>query len=99
MIKDGILQVNEINGTPVVIDLIPTNNKTSRPQITMIPKYLTIHNTGNSNAGADATANSNYAKNTSLSVSWHFTIDDKEIVQILPITETSWNSDKICPSR
>ncbi len=96
MIKNGILQVNEINGTPVVIDLIPTSNKISRPQIAITPKYITVHNTGNTkpsaNANANADANSNYAQNTPSYVSWHFLVDDNKIIQNLPINEVAWHA-------
>lgn len=91
-IKKGIIQENEIFGVPFRVDLIPTSNKTSRPQRKMTPTSITIHNTGNSKSGADAAANSNYVDNTSSYVSWHFTVDDKEIIQELPINEIAWHA-------
>lgn len=89
-IKNGIIQVDNVYGTPFKIDLIPKSNTTSRPQYYMKPEYITIHNTGNKNA--DAKANSEYVDKTANYVSWHFTVDDKVIIQELPINENGWHA-------
>jgi len=72
------------------IDLIPVSNKTSRPQYKLSPKHITIHNTGN--PGATAEANSNYVDSASGYVSWHFTVGDGIVIQELPIDEVSWHA-------
>ena len=72
------------------IDLIPKSNKTSRPQYKLNPKHITIHNTGNK--GASAEANSNYVDNASGYVSWHFTVGDGIIIQEMPINEVTWHA-------
>ncbi len=92
MIKNGTLQVNEINGTPVVIDLIPKVNATSRPGYKMTPKYITVHNTGNTNPSANAKLHTQYVDNTRSYVSWHFTVDDNVIYQELPINEVGYHA-------
>lgn len=89
---DGILSINEINNVPVIIDLIPTSNYTSRPNINIIPKHITIHNTGNSNKNADADMHTEYVDNHSGYISWHFTVDDEKIYQELPVTELGYHS-------
>lgn len=75
---------------PFKIDLIPKSNTTSRPQHTMEPEHITIHNTGN--PGASAEANSNYVDSASGYVSWHFTVGKDIIIQELPINEASWHA-------
>lgn len=92
MIKNGILQVDEIMGIPVVIDLIPHENVTSRQGYHMVPLSITAHNTGNDKKGADADMHTEYVDKTTSYVSWHFTIDDEKIIQELPITESAWHA-------
>ncbi len=70
------------------VDLIPKSNRTSRPQNKLIPRHITIHNTGNK--GASAKANSDYVDNATGYVSWHFTIGNGIVFQELPITENAW---------
>lgn len=90
MIKDGLLLNSVIGSAKFKLHLIPISNKTSRPRIKMLPKYITIHNTGNSKA--DALANSKYVDTATGYVSWHFTVDDKMIYQELPINEVAWHA-------
>ena len=92
MIKNGLIDVSNIDGVPVRIDLIPKSNKTSRPQYKMTPRLICIHNTGNKAKGANAKMHTQYVDNTTNYVSWHFTVDDKEIFQELPINESAWHS-------
>lgn len=89
MINDNLVcgRLGEAN---LIIDLIPISNTTSRPQIKMVPKYITVHNTGNSKA--NARQNSDYVDTATGYVSWHFTIDDKDIFQELPLNETAWHA-------
>lgn len=90
MIKNGLIVAEKIGLANFETHLIPKNNKTSRPQIKMNPRYITIHNTGNSKA--DALSNSKYVDTAAGYVSWHFTVDDKNIYQELPINETAWHA-------
>lgn len=92
MIKDGMIQETEILGTPFRVDLIPKTNKYARPGITLAPKYITIHNTGNRKRGADAVMHTEYVDNVADYVSWHFTVDDKQIIQEMPINEVAWHA-------
>ncbi len=71
-------------------ELIPSTSKSARPGYKMTPEYITIHNTGN--PGTNAKANSNYVRNQDGYKSWHFTIDNKDIIQQLPITESGWHA-------
>ncbi|WP_105618461.1 peptidoglycan recognition protein family protein [Vallitalea okinawensis] len=92
MIEKVVIQNDEIYGVPFRADLIPISNKTSRPQYPMNPTSITVHNTGNSNKGADAEVHTEYVDDTTSYVSWHFTVDDKQIIQELPINESAWHA-------
>lgn len=61
----------------------------------MEARYITIHDTGNSRLGADAEAHSKYLQSARArirNVSWHFTVDDNEIYQHLPLNEHGWHA-------
>ena len=87
LIKNGIVSSNTIN---IVQKLIPESHTQSRPQYSMIPKYITIHNTGDN--GATALQIANYVTTQTGYKSWHFTIGKDVVYQHLPITESGWHS-------
>ena len=73
----------------------------NRPGTRIEPTFLTIHNTDNTSKGADATAHASFVKNTGHYVlksgkknwvSWHFTVDDRRIVQHLPLDELGYHA-------
>lgn len=66
--------------------------RTNRPGIANPCKYITIHNTGNGAEGADAAAHAKYLQTVNDQVSWHYTVDDKEIYQHLPDNETAYHA-------
>ena len=77
----------------IIQDFIPKGRR-NRPGYKLVPKYFTIHDTANPNAGADAKAHARYLKGdsaASIPASWHFTVDDKVIYQHLPLTENGWH--------
>jgi N-acetylmuramoyl-L-alanine amidase len=78
----------------IIQKLIPTKYTRIRPRIKMVAKYITIHETDNTNAGANAKAHANllYNGNQSRVASWHFTVDDQEIYQSLPTNEVGWHA-------
>ena len=55
----------------------------------MTPKYITIHNTGNTASARNEAAymNSNYNY-----TSYHVAIDDKEAVQVVPFNRNAWHA-------
>ena len=75
----------------IKIDLIPSTNG-NRPAYTMNPEYITVHDTGNKNIGANAYMHSRYVKNPRTRASWHFTVDDENIYQHLPTNENGWHA-------
>ncbi|MEC3653936.1 N-acetylmuramoyl-L-alanine amidase [Bacillus siamensis] len=72
-------------------DFIPAGNN-NRPGYAMTPIYITVHNTANTAAGANAKSHANYVKNPDTPTSWHFTVDDTEIYQHLPLNESGWHA-------
>lgn len=92
MIKKGIIKQPEIYGTQFLVNLVPKQNKTSRPSLHMEPKSITVHETDNEKQSADARMHTKYVDNTRNYVSWHFTVDDSVIIQELPIIENAWHA-------
>jgi len=61
----------------------------------MVPQWITVHDTGNPNRGADAAAHAGYLKGDTAAgapVSWHFTVDDKGAHQHLPLDDHGWHA-------
>ncbi|MBX7208682.1 MAG: N-acetylmuramoyl-L-alanine amidase [Verrucomicrobiaceae bacterium] len=78
----------------ITVDLIPNTNS-NRPGTPLQAKKVTIHNTDNDSAGADARAHAKYMKGTDAQqrkVSWHFTVDDGSVYQSLPVNEVGWHA-------
>ena len=82
------------NGITIQRDIIPAGRR-NRPGGRNPDAYITIHETGNTDAGADAEAHGKYlagsAGEASLT-SWHYTVDDHAIVQHLPDNETAYHA-------
>lgn len=76
----------------IIQDFIPQGRR-NRPGYKMEPRYITIHDTANTQTGADARAHARYVKTyPNLIASWHFTVDDKIIYQHLPLNENGWHA-------
>ncbi|MFZ7733753.1 N-acetylmuramoyl-L-alanine amidase [Bacillus velezensis] len=72
-------------------DFIPVGHN-NRPGYAMDPAYITVHNTANTAKGASVAMHARYEKNPETPTSWHFTVDDKEIYQHLPLNENGWHA-------
>lgn len=72
---------------------IPFANR-NRPGTPMRPTYITVHNTANTDTGADAEMHARYLNSGAggRAVSWHFTADDRQIIQHLPEDEIGWHA-------
>ncbi len=76
----------------IIKEFIPVGSK-NRSGIKMDgPKWITIHDTGNSNQGANAENHAKYLRSGQASASWHFTVDDKQIIQHLPLDIIGWHA-------
>lgn len=72
-------------------DFIPVGHN-NRPGYAMNPAYITVHNTANTEKGANAAMHARYVKNPETATSWHFTVDEKEVYQHLPLNESGWHA-------
>jgi hypothetical protein len=76
----------------IIQDFIPQGRR-NRPGYKLEPRYITIHDTANTQTGADARAHARYVKTyPDLIASWHFTVDDGVIYQHLPLNENGWHA-------
>ena len=73
--------------------LIPKNTA-ARSGYRLVPKYITIHNTANTNVGADAENHAIYMQGSGKdsTASNHYVVDDKEIYRLLPDNEVAWHA-------
>ena len=59
--------------------------------------YITYHDTANANAGADARANANWMVNTysvtTTARSWHYTVDENQVIHSVPDDEITFQGD------
>lgn len=92
MIENGIIKESNIKGTKFNVMLVPKSNEKGRPALEMNPKSITIHETDNTDKGANGFAHSQYLRNITQYVGWHFVVDEKNIYQNLPINENAWHA-------
>ena len=90
-------KTTDIYGVTLKEMIVPKGNDNIRPGYAMKPKYITIHETDNYSVGANARNHAIYLYNQATgtedrSASWHFTVDDKEIYQHLPLNENGWHA-------
>ena len=73
--------------------LIQTNTA-ARSGYALTPKYISIHNTGNTNVSADAENHAIYMQGSgkNSTASYHYVVDDKEIYKLLPDNEVAWHA-------
>lgn len=63
-----------------------------RPGDKLVPKYLTIHSTGNPTSTADAERRWLDNPSNKREASWHICIDASEVVQAIPFSEVAWHA-------
>ena len=77
----------------IIQDFIPIAR--NRRGFKMTPEWITVHETGNPSRGANAAMHARYIKSpaaVNAPVSWHYTVDDREIWQHIPIDEVAWHA-------
>lgn len=75
-------------------ELIPPG-AANRPGTALRPQWVTIHNTANRAPDADAAGHARYLLGEDArerEVSWHYTVDDREVVQHVPTDEVAWHA-------
>jgi hypothetical protein len=90
MAKHGSQPLGEV---PLRIAWIPAG-ASNRPAYPMRPSWVTIHETANEAPGADAEAHRRFvhAGGGSEGVSFHFVVDDRVVIQLLPTVENGWHA-------
>lgn len=83
---DMMVKTHEVE---VVERFIPPGRK-NRPGVKRTPKWIVIHDTAN--PGADALNHAGYLENQKTEASWHYTVDDRRIVQHLPLDESAYHA-------
>jgi N-acetylmuramoyl-L-alanine amidase CwlA len=95
LLREAIMLLSEAFAKLNIIqDFIPAGNS-NRPGTRIAPTKITIHNTDNTDSGADAAAHAKYQKGPDArrrEVSWHFTVDDEAVFQSLPTNEKGFHA-------
>ncbi len=96
-INTEVLIVDSALLTPQIIDDFIAEDSAVRPGIVVDKKkYIVVHNTGNYGPSSTAAAHATYlhglANSPDRSVSWHYTVDSKEIYHHLPDNESAWHA-------
>lgn len=84
-----------MSDVPIIQMLLPSD-ASNTPQKAMTPRYITIHETANPKQGADAVMHGRWLLNLAADgadePSWHYTVDDHQIVQHMPITLAGYHA-------
>lgn len=75
-------------------EMLAPERSAARPGYPLTPRYITIHNTANTNKGAGAVSHGKYLSGAGAkqAVSYHYAVDDSCIVRIIPDTENAWHA-------
>lgn len=73
----------------IVNSYIPTSLYPLKAPFTMVPEYVTIHNTYNDATAANEIA---YMTRNNTVVGYHVAIDDKQVVQAIPFTRNAYHA-------
>lgn len=89
-IKTDGVTVREI---PVLQQFLPVGYA-GRPGITREIKWVVIHETANHSLGSNSDAHYAYLLNVAKekNLSWHYTVDDHQIIHMLPDYEVGWHA-------
>jgi N-acetylmuramoyl-L-alanine amidase CwlA len=73
----------------IIKDLVPESKYSIKCPYTMKPTRIVVHNTANNASARNEIA---YMKRNNNEVSFHYAVDDKEVVQGIPENRNSWNA-------
>lgn len=83
---------DDVYGVPVYTELMP-EDLPGRTGVIREIKYIVIHETGNTNVGANAQRHSEYLlSGKSGDTSWHYTVDDSQIYHHVPDNEIAFHA-------
>lgn len=77
------------NNVSYVTELVPESKYGIKCPYQMKPEGVTVHNTGGRASAADEM---NYMRNNNLEKSFHFCVDENEIIQGLPLDRNGWHA-------
>ena len=85
--------IQYVGNIPVYEDIIPSE-AAGRVLEKREIKYIVIHETANTSAGADAEAHNRFIHQNSMTEehSWHYTVDDKQIYHHVPDDEPAYHA-------
>lgn len=83
----------EIGGIPMTTDFVPRGER-ARTEIRRKILYVVIHETDNTAKGASAKAHNKFIRENGKNnpLSWHYTVDDKEIYHHIPDEEAAYHA-------
>ena len=78
----------------ILTEILAPQGANCRPGYALSPQYITIHNTANRNPGANAKSHAAYLRGTGATkyVSYHYAVDDRQAVRIIPDCEVAWHA-------
>lgn len=75
--------------------LCPEENRSWKFPYPMTPEFIVVHNTANDASAHNEITYMNKTKaQGGIQTSYHFAIDDKEVVQGLPLNVNGWHAGK-----
>lgn len=80
------------NESTVIVDILSASRQNRPGTIRRETVAITIHDTANAKVGANADMHNRFIKSTDSQVSWHYSVDDTDIYQHLPIDEVAWHA-------
>lgn len=77
-----------------ILEMYAPRGSACRSGYPLVPVYITIHNTANTSAGADAKAHGTYLRGAGKDkyVSWHYAVDETRAVACIPENEVAWHA-------
>jgi len=73
----------------VIQNLVPTSKYNIKCPYSMVPEFIVVHNTANDASARNEVA---YMIRNDNKVSFHYAVDDKEIVQGIPENRNAWHA-------
>lgn len=67
---------------------LPASKYSIKAPYTMVPQFITVHNTAND---ATAAKEIEFMINNNNQVSYHVAVDDKEVIQAIPFKRSAWH--------
>ncbi len=91
--NNGYLPFYNAEDLKITEHFLPLENTLNRPNIKReVTEYIVIHDTGMAHPSATAKGLDEYQHIATRQASWHFSVDDYEAYQELPLDEVAWHA-------